>query len=101
MGIMKNGKQPCSYIITNRPRGVLYVGVASDLPKRIWQHKQGQGSAFTAKYRLYKLVWYQLHETMEGAITHEKRLKFWKRAWKIKLIEKTNPTWRDMYPTLF
>ena len=98
---MENDKQPCVYIITNRPRGVLYVGVTSDLPKRIWQHKQGQGSAFTAKYRLHKLVWYQLHETMEAAITHEKRLKFWKRAWKIDLIEKTNPTWRDLYPTLF
>ena len=101
MSIMENDKQPCVYIVTNRPRGVLYVGVTSDLPKRIWQHKQGQGSAFTAKYRLYKLVWYQLHETMEEAIAHEKRLKFWKRGWKIELIEKTNPTWRDLYPTLF
>ncbi len=88
------------YIITNRPRGVLYVGVAADLGARVYQHRQGLGSAFCKRYGLKTLVWNARHERIENAIDHEKRLKKWRRDWKIRLIEELNPDWRDLYETL-
>lgn len=88
------------YIMTNGPRGVLYVGVTADLAARVHQHKEGAGSAFCRKYGLNLLVWNVRHDRIEDAIDHEKRLKKWRREWKIKLIEEMNPDWRDLYLTL-
>jgi putative endonuclease len=89
-----------TYIMTNRPRGVLYVGVAADLGPRVFAHRQGAGSAFCRKYGLTRLVWTARHERIEEAIDFEKRLKKWRRDWKIRLVEQSNPDWRDLYDTL-
>jgi len=89
-----------TYIMTNKPRGVLYVGVTADLAARIDQHRQGKGSAFCRKYNLTCLVHAELHATIEEAIVREKALKAWKRAWKIELIGSANPEWRDLYDHL-
>ena len=88
-------KQPCVYILTNKRNGTLYVGVTSNLPKRIWDHKNKVVSGFTSKYGLNILAWYERHETMESAIQSEKAMKFWLRQWKLKTIEEMNPDWRD------
>jgi putative endonuclease len=80
--------------------GTLYIGVTSDLLARVWQHKQDLVPGFTQKYRVHDLVWYELHQTMPDAILREKRLKEWRRAAKIELIESGNPKWRDLYPEL-
>ena len=93
-------KQPCVYILTNKRNGTLYVGVTSNLPKRIWEHKNKVVSGFTSKYGLNILVWYERHETMESAIQREKAMKFWLRQWKLKTIEEMNPDWRDLYEEL-
>jgi putative endonuclease len=93
-------KQPCVYILTNRRNGTLYVGVTSDLTKRVWEHKNKVVKGFTEKYGLNRLVWYERHETMESAIRKEKAIKFWKRYWKLKAIEEMNPYWRDLYEDL-
>ncbi len=78
----------------------MYVGVTSDLIQRAWQHKQGLADGFTKKYGVHMLVWFEMHATMLEAITREKRIKEWKRAWKVQLIEATNPRWLDLYETL-
>ena len=75
----------------------MYVGVTSNLLQRVWQHKEGVFKGFTKDYGLHRLVWYELHNTMYSATTREKRLKAWKRAWKIELIEGMNPGWLDLY----
>ena len=93
-------KQPCVYILASGWNGTLYVGVTSALIKRIWEHKNDVVDGFTRKYRVHNLVWYEQHETMEPAILREKAIKEWQRAWKIKLIEQSNPNWRDLYPDL-
>ena len=85
-----------TYIMTNRPRGVLYVGVTADLAARVDQHRQGKGSAFCRKYNLTQLVHAEPHATIEEAIVREKALKAWQRAWKVELIESGNPEWRDL-----
>jgi putative endonuclease len=85
------------YILASAPRGTLYVGVTSNLPARIWQHKDDQVDGFIKKYRVHTLVWYEVHGTMESAIVREKVLKAWKRAWKIELVEQGNPQWCDLY----
>ena len=90
-------KQPCVYLLASQRNGTLYVGVTSNLVQRVWQHKEGVAEGFTKKYGLKTLVWFELHETMESAIAREKAIKEWKRAWKLTLIEKTNPEWRDLY----
>lgn len=90
-------KIPCVYILSSRPNGTLYIGVTSDLAKRAWRHKNNFVGGFTQRYNVHRLVWYEVHETMESAITKEKALKNWKRAWKIRLIEESNPMWRDLY----
>jgi putative endonuclease len=90
-------RQPCVYILTNHCNGTLYVGVTSDLPKRIWQHKNKVVKGFTEKYKLNKLVWYEIHESMESAIQREKAIKFWKRKWKLEAINELNPEWKDYY----
>jgi len=93
-------KQPAAYILANKRNGTLYIGVTSDLVKRIWEHKNNMVEGFTKHYNVHRLVWYELHESIESAIIREKRLKDWKRAWKLELIEKTNPDWLDLYDTI-
>ena len=87
-------------MLANKRNGVLYVGVTSDLIKRVWQHRGGFVSSFTRNHGAYNLVWYELHETMESAIRREKLLKKWRRHWKLDLVESRNPYWHDLYPTL-
>ena len=91
-------KQLCVYILTSEKYGTLYIGVTSDLIKRIWEHKNGEVAGFTKRYGVHTLVWFEQHETMESAISREKALKAWKRDWKLNLIEATNAEWRDLYP---
>lgn len=86
-----------TYIMTNKPRGVLYVGVTADLASRVMQHRNGMGSAFCRKYNLTCLVLAEQHEDIRDAIAREKALKAWQRAWKIELIERDNPDWRDLF----
>ncbi len=93
-------RQPAVYILANKRNGTLYVGVTSDLIKRIWQHKTNAVKGFTERYSVHQLVWYELHETMESAIRKEKMLKNWKRVWKLELIERSNPNWQDLYRTI-
>ena len=93
-------KQPCVYILASSWHGTLYVGVTSDLIRRILQHKNDAVDGFTKQYSVHDLVWYELHEDMRDAIVREKRIKEWKRASKIELIEAVNPKWRDLYPEL-
>lgn len=93
-------KQPAVYILASRRNGTLYTGVTSSLVERVWQHKNGVVEGFTKRYGLHLLVWYELHETMESAILREKAIKEWKRKWKLELIERTNPTWQDLYASI-
>ncbi len=88
---------PCVYILASRRNGTLYIGVTSNLVQRVWQHKNDVVEGFTRKYAVHALVWYELHATMESAIGREKAIKEWRRDWKLKLIEATNPQWRDLY----
>ena len=92
--------QPCVYLLASRRNGVLYVGVTSNLPQRIWQHRTHVIAGFTSRYRVHRLVWFEQHETMESAILREKAIKEWQRHWKRELIEATNPYWRDLYPEI-
>lgn len=93
-------KQPCVYILASGWNGTLYVGVTSNLIKRVWEHKNDVVEGFTKRYRVHDLVWFEQHETMESAILREKAIKAWKRPWKITLIETANPTWQDIYSSL-
>jgi putative endonuclease len=90
-------KQPAVYILASKRNGTLYIGVTSDLVKRIWEHENNMVQGFTKRYNVHRLVWYELHVSMESAITREKRLKDWKRKWKLELIESNNPNWKDLY----
>ena len=94
-------KLPGVYILTNKPLGTLYIGVTSNLPQRVWQHKNKVTKGFTEKYDLKTLVWYEVHEEMMPAIQRGKTLKAWKREWQIRIIEEMNPLWRDLYDDLF
>ena len=94
-------KLPCVYILANKRNGTLYVGVTSDLPKRIWEHKSKVVEGFTKKYRVDKLVWYETDHTMESAIQRENTIKKWRREWKLRIIEGMNPGWKDLYEELF
>lgn len=85
------------YILCSQRNGTLYIGVTSDLIKRIWQHKEGEIEGFTKKYNVKTLVYYEVHGNAESAITREKQIKEWKRKWKLELIEKDNPDWIDLY----
>ncbi len=93
-------KQPAVYILASRRNGTLYIGVTSDLVKRTWEHRNDLVEGFTKRYGVHHLVWYELHESMESAIQREKRLKGWKRGWKLELIESTNPDWEDLYHSI-
>ena len=85
-----------TYIITNRAYGVLYVGVTSDIDRRMWEHRHGLGSKFCKKYGLDRLVLVEQHATIEEAIAREKKLKRWPREWKTALVEAANPDWDDL-----
>jgi putative endonuclease len=89
-------KAPAIYILCNRPYGTLYIGVTSNLPSRITQHKTKAVSSFSNKYNLDKLVYFELFDVMYDAISREKQLKNWRRQWKVELIEQLNPNWRDL-----
>ena len=89
-------KQPVVYILASKPNGTLYVGVTSDLASRIEAHRSGTADGFTSQYGVKTLVYFELHSEMYEAIQREKRIKKWNRAWKINLIEKMNPEWRDI-----
>ncbi len=84
------------YILASKRNGTLYLGVTSDVSKRVWEHKEGRGSAFVKKYGVTRLVWFEEHPLYAAAIQRETSLKRWKRAWKIALIEKMNPDWDDL-----
>ena len=90
-------RQPCVYILASRRNGTLYIGITSDLPKRVWEHKNDAVENFTKKYAVHDLVWFEAHETMGNAIEREKNIKKWDRKWKLRLIEQSNPFWRDLY----
>jgi putative endonuclease len=93
-------KQPAVYILASERNGTLYIGVTSDLVKRIWEHKNNLVKGFTKRYNVHNLVWYELHNNMNAAIEREKNVKEWKRAWKIRLLEENNPDWNDLYNTI-
>jgi putative endonuclease len=93
-------KRPCVYILASCRNGTLYVGVTSDPVQRVWQHKNDIADGFTKKHAVHDLVWFEVHETMESAISREKSIKEWQRAWKLKLIEASNPQWIDLYDSI-
>jgi putative endonuclease len=97
---MTNEKQFFVYLLASAERGTLYIGVTSDLPKRISEHKNKTVPGFTARYGVDRLVWYEAHDNAEAAILREKQMKEWKRDWKINLIERHNPHWVDLYDGL-
>ena len=90
-------KAPCVYILASRPNGTLYVGVTSDIARRVWEHKSDVVEGFTKRYDVRTLVYYEIHATMPDAILREKQMKRWNRTWKILLIQQLNPRWRDLY----
>ena len=96
-GVTARGQAVFVYILASKQNGTLYVGVTSALTKRVWEHKEKVTGGFTARYGVDRLVYYELHGSAEAAIRREKQLKKWNRAWKIRLIEKRNPNWRDLY----
>lgn len=93
-------KFPAVYILTNQHKRVFYTGVTTNLLLRIYQHKMQLADGFSRKYGLKALVYFEIHEDIETAIQREKRLKHWRRDWKIKLVEKQNPHWQDLYPLI-
>jgi putative endonuclease len=92
-----NPKQPCVYLLASRPNGVLYAGVTSALADRVSLHRQKLVDGFTKRYDVTRLVYYEMHQTMDGAIRRESQIKKWKRAWKVRLIEQMNPEWLDLF----
>ena len=93
-------KQPAVYIVASERNGTLYTGVTSDLIGRTWQHREHVVDGFTKRYDVTQLVWYELHHRMESAIDREKQIKKWNRAWKIRMIQKNNPKWDDLWPEI-
>lgn len=93
-------KQPAVYMLASQPNGALYTGVTNDLVRRVWEHKNDTIDGFTKKYGVHRLDYYELHASMIEAIRREKQIKKWRRAWKIELIEKENPEWRDLWPSI-
>ena len=93
-------KRPCVYILASKRNGTLYVGVTSDVARRAWQHRSNAVVGFVRDYGVHRLVFVEFRETMEDAILREKRIKKWRRAWKLELIERDNPQWHDLYDQL-
>jgi putative endonuclease len=94
-------KQPYVYIMASRRNGTLYVGVTSNLQQRAYEHRSGLQASFTRQYHVHRLVYYEACPDMASAIQREKRIKKWRRAWKLRLIEQHNPQWDDLYMELF
>ena len=90
-------KQPAVYILATGKRGTLYIGVTSNLLARTWQHREHMIDGFTKRYNVTLLVWYELHGTMDTVILREKQLKKWNREWKLRLVQESNPDWRDLW----
>ena len=90
-------KQPAVYILASKNHGTLYIGVTSDLRKRVWEHRNDLVEGFTKKYGVHRLVYFEVHGEMRIAIAREKQIKKWNREWKVRLIEETNPRWRDLW----
>lgn len=88
------------YILASQRNGTLYCGSTDDIGYRVWNHKSERGAVFTRKYNVKRLVWYELHDTREGAKTREYQIKKWNRDWKIRMIEEQNPDWLDLYNRL-
>ena len=93
-------KQPAVYILASERNGTLYLGVTSDLVKRVWEHRNDVRDGFSRKYQVHRLVWFQLCPDMASAIAREKALKKWRRAWKIELIEQQNRGWDDLWAAI-
>jgi putative endonuclease len=93
---MERERDPTTYILASKRNGTLYVGVTSDLYSRMCSHRAGRFEGFTKRYRVHHLVYYEKHETMREAIEREKSIKRWPRRWKLELIERKNPDWRDL-----
>ena len=93
-------KQPAVYILASGKNGTVYIGVTSDLVKRVWEHKQDLVEGFTKKHGVHNLVYFELHDEMALAIQREKQLKKWNRSWKLRMIELKNPEWRDLWPEI-
>ena len=88
------------YILANKPNGILYTGVTSDLARRVWQHRAGVSDSFTKRYWLHRLVWCEFHERIETAIQKERNMKHWPRTWKVRVVLAMNPNWEDLYRRL-
>jgi len=88
------------YILCSKRNGTLYTGVTSNLIKRVYEHKNDLVNGFTQRYKVHRLVWYETHESWESAIKREKQIKRWKKAWKLTMIEKSNPFWNDLYEAI-
>jgi putative endonuclease len=93
-------KQPCVYILASRPGGAIYIGVTSDLSRRVWEHKQGATESHTQRFGITRLVYYEYYPLIRDAIQRERTMKHWPRAWKTRLVASMNPEWRDLYETL-
>ena len=94
-------KTYCVYILTNKPRGTLYIGITGELQRRMIEHKKGMFDGFTKKYYLKKLVYVEPYKYVNDALSREAKLKHWQREWKIQLIETHNPEWNDLYEQIF
>ncbi|OGO47917.1 MAG: hypothetical protein A2Z30_02245 [Chloroflexi bacterium RBG_16_64_43] len=90
------GKRPCVYILASKCKGTLYVGVTSDLRKRVWTHQTGAVDGFTKPHSVHMVVYFELHATMATAIERERQLKKWYRRWKLEVVEEANPEWEDL-----
>jgi len=95
-----DARRPAVYLLASRRCGTLYIGVTSNLIQRAWQHRNDLCEGFTQRYAVRTPVYFETHDTMESAIRREEQLKKWRRAWKVRLIEATNPTWRDLWPDI-
>jgi putative endonuclease len=93
-------KQYYVYILCSKRNGTLYTSITSDIIKRIYEHKNNLIEGFSQKYNVHRIVWYEIHETADAAISREKQIKVWKRQWKLRLIEKDNPEWNDLYDNI-
>ena len=93
-------KQPCVYLLSSSRNGTLYLGVTSNIVGRVGQHREHLVAGFSDRYDATRLVWFEQHESMESALHREKRIKKWNRAWKVRLIDESNPSWRDLWPDI-
>jgi putative endonuclease len=92
--------RPCVYILASKRNGTLYIGVTGDIARRSWEHRSDVAEGFSQRYGVKLLIYVEFHDTMPDAILREKQMKKWRRNWKLRLIEKSNPDWRDLYDDL-